>query len=226
MNRSDSLFWVFFLLLLDVWIHADGVPEVVAPCEKVFVRPGDVAVLPCLLNPRQDLTFYTVEWSRRDGPDQVDYIHIYRRGIQEATGPTRTSLFLDQLAQGNISLAVLNVTLADGGTYCCTVPRLSGTSASVELVVDPNYSRPSTTFPPPTSTVQVFTVAPTDAAGSGSEVRSFAPTAAAFSFFIILILALTVVSITLSKSPRNKEYVKEPCEDPLTAAPLNGHVCV
>ncbi|TDG99437.1 hypothetical protein EPR50_G00194320 [Perca flavescens] len=59
----------------------------------------------------------------------------------------RTALFTDSLKEGNISLRIANVTLADTGRYRCYVPKL-GCHSIVKLVVEPRSAKALTTETP------------------------------------------------------------------------------
>ena len=50
---------------------------------------------------------------------------------------TRTALFTDSLTQGNLSLRIRNVMLADEGGYICLVPEFKGPNKSsvVHLII-------------------------------------------------------------------------------------------
>uniref|UniRef100_A0A4W6EFS9 Ig-like domain-containing protein n=1 Tax=Lates calcarifer TaxID=8187 RepID=A0A4W6EFS9_LATCA len=85
---------------------------------------GDDIILPCHLDPAVDAAPMTLEWTRPDL--KPNFVHVRRGG--------RTSLFINELKHGNISLKLSKVKLSDGGTYHCFIPKLDKRS-SVELVV-------------------------------------------------------------------------------------------
>ncbi|XP_044198126.1 myelin-oligodendrocyte glycoprotein-like isoform X1 [Thunnus albacares] len=141
----------FFILCLTfiVWTPVEGQSEVIGSTQPIIASPGDDVILPCHLDPEFNVTGLTVEWSKPDlKPDPSDrlsrvaYVHLYRHRKEDLDMKipaylNRTELFTDELERGNISLKIMNVTLADEGRYRCLVPKLesSAKSAIVELVV-------------------------------------------------------------------------------------------
>uniref|UniRef100_A0A8C2XDE2 Ig-like domain-containing protein n=1 Tax=Cyclopterus lumpus TaxID=8103 RepID=A0A8C2XDE2_CYCLU len=117
--------------------------------EPIRVAPGDDVILPCHLEPKYNVEGLTVEWSKPDlQPDpadrlsRVEYVHFYRDGrevldLKIRSYLRRTELFTDDLKDGNISLRIKNVTLADQGSYRCFIPKLRGpvTASTIQLVV-------------------------------------------------------------------------------------------
>ena len=122
---------------------------VIGSTQPIVASPGDDVILPCQLDPEFNVQGLTVEWSKPDlKPDPSDrlsrvaYVHLYRnrREVPDMKIPaylSRTKLFTDELERGNISLKIMNVTLADEGRYRCFVPKLKSRiqSAIVRLVV-------------------------------------------------------------------------------------------
>lgn len=115
-----------------------------------MVAAGDDVTLPCRVEPQLDVAGETVEWSKPDlQPDprdllsRVEYVHVYRDthevpDMKMSSYVRRTSLFADGLRRGNISLKIINVTLADKGRYKCYIPKLQHSqvqSSIVHLVV-------------------------------------------------------------------------------------------
>ncbi|XP_063757338.1 butyrophilin subfamily 3 member A2-like [Eleginops maclovinus] len=77
----------------------------------------------------------TLEWTRPDLNPR--FIHVMRSGQElvdkkHKTFEGRTSLFLDELKNGNISLKLSNVQLSDKGKYRCFIPAL-GRETFVQL---------------------------------------------------------------------------------------------
>ena len=152
-------------LLLEVWIyrlqnsrafqkvkfslHFPGQSEVIGSAQPIIASPGDDVILPCHLDPEFNVQGLTVEWSKPDlKPDPSDrlsrvaYVHLYRhrQEVPDMKIPaylSRTELFTDELERGNISLKIMNVTLADEGRYRCLVPKLKSSVkfAIVRLVI-------------------------------------------------------------------------------------------
>uniref|UniRef100_A0A669CBD5 Ig-like domain-containing protein n=1 Tax=Oreochromis niloticus TaxID=8128 RepID=A0A669CBD5_ORENI len=156
----------------------------------IIAAPGDDVILPCHLEPMFDVQDLTVEWSKPDlKPDPSDeYVHLYRHGkevpdMKMASYFRRTELFMDDMTHGNISLKILNVSEEDNGRYRCFIPKLRSRvkAAVVELVVDPNFAKTSTTEMP-LQTPDPQDTTPTN--GGGGLITP----AAALGFFILLIL--------------------------------------
>ncbi|XP_032381473.1 selection and upkeep of intraepithelial T-cells protein 1 isoform X1 [Etheostoma spectabile] len=133
--------------------------QVIGSRRPIVVALGDDVVLPCQLDPREDVQDKTVEWSKPDlKPDPSDrlsrvaYVHLYRdkREVPDMKIPSyaeRTALFTDALRDGNISLKIVNATLGDTGPYRCYVPKLDCSSV-VQLVVEPRSVKTSTAETP------------------------------------------------------------------------------
>ncbi|XP_044197078.1 myelin-oligodendrocyte glycoprotein-like isoform X1 [Thunnus albacares] len=153
---------VVLFLLLFAYTPAKGQPQVIGSLQPIMAAPGDSVILPCHVEPPIDVRGRTVEWSRpdrkpdpRDRLSRVEYVHLYRdnREVPDMKIPSyvsRTELFTDGLRQGNISLKIINVTLADEGRYRCFIPKLKSTNQAsiVHLVIEPNYAKNWTTEMP------------------------------------------------------------------------------
>ncbi|XP_042257890.1 myelin-oligodendrocyte glycoprotein-like isoform X2 [Thunnus maccoyii] len=139
-----------------------GQSEVIGSTQPIIASPGDDVILPCHLDPEFNVKGLTVEWSKPDlKPDPSDrlsrvaYVHLYRdrREVPDMKIPAylnRTELFTDELERGNISLKIMNVTLADEGRYRCFIPKLESRVqfAIVELVVESKSDETWTTETP------------------------------------------------------------------------------
>ncbi|XP_047437661.1 butyrophilin subfamily 3 member A2-like [Mugil cephalus] len=122
---------VFCLLLTHC---SRGQSESVDSLQPIVARVGDDVVLPCQIKPSVDVSEATLEWKRsnlfvlvwRNGADLKIQKHPSYRG--------RTSLFPDELKNGNVSLKLSDVKLSDKGTYKCYVVEINR-EMFVELVV-------------------------------------------------------------------------------------------
>ncbi|XP_023202756.1 CD276 antigen-like isoform X2 [Xiphophorus maculatus] len=119
-----------------VTVVSAGDRRVVGPHEPVAVEVGQVAVLPCHLEPPSPLSDLTLEWTVNNSK-----VHIYRShrddpSIQDERFKNRTSLFKEELVHGNISLILTNVTKEDAGNYFCFVPKLVGKVQRVNVTLN------------------------------------------------------------------------------------------
>lgn len=114
-----------------------GEPQLIGSSQPVGGLVGDDVILPCSLQPAESVTEKTVEWTRSDmNPSSV---YIFRQGhflyeVQHPYFQHRTSLFQQELKNGNMSLKVTRLLLSDKGTYTCKLatPELQ-TSIQVHL---------------------------------------------------------------------------------------------
>ncbi|XP_070849730.1 myelin-oligodendrocyte glycoprotein-like [Chaetodon trifascialis] len=215
MELSDSLspptlrWTIVVVFLLYCHTSAEGQFQVIGSGQPIVAAPGDDVILPCLVEPRLNVAGLTVEWSKpdpRNRPGPVEYVHVYRHAREDAdmmssTYIRRTELFADGLRQGNASLKILNVTLADRGRYRCNLPKLGGDSHAsvVHLVVDPNAAKASTTEPP-LQPVSLQTPDPTEETSRSRLILAVVPS-------VLLILGVGVAAYTRWKC-RKQELVK------------------
>ncbi|XP_050925604.1 butyrophilin subfamily 3 member A2 isoform X1 [Lates calcarifer] len=113
-----------------------GQSQLIGSSQPIVATVGDDIILPCHLDPAVDAAPMTLEWTRPDL--KPNFVHV-RRGGQDLVDkhPSyagRTSLFINELKHGNISLKLFKVKLSDGGTYQCSILKLDKKS-SVEFVV-------------------------------------------------------------------------------------------
>eukprot|EP00064_Thunnus_orientalis_P025549 superscaffoldBa00013185_g25937 len=114
-----------------------GQSQLIGSSQPIVATVGDDIILPCHLEPAMDVAAMTLEWTRSD-LDPI-FVHVCRAGqdlthVKHPSYRGRTSLFTDELKQGNISLKLSKVKLSDGGKYKCYIPKLSAQSF-VELFV-------------------------------------------------------------------------------------------
>ncbi|XP_078137938.1 butyrophilin subfamily 1 member A1-like [Centroberyx gerrardi] len=98
---------------------------------------GDDIILPCHLEPAMDAVAMTLEWARPDLNLRFVHVRHYRQELVIYKHPSymgRTSLFIDKLKHGDISLKLSKVKLSDEGKYRCFLPSLDRNSI-VQLVV-------------------------------------------------------------------------------------------
>ncbi|KAM3589928.1 uncharacterized protein V6R79_000120 [Siganus canaliculatus] len=98
---------------------------------------GDDVILPCHLKPPVSAADWTVEWSK---PGLVpESVHYHEEGglrVQEQNPSfsDRTSLSVDDMKTGDVSLRIFNVKKNDSGIYKCFLPSIKK-EASIKLIV-------------------------------------------------------------------------------------------
>ncbi|XP_019209420.1 butyrophilin subfamily 3 member A2 [Oreochromis niloticus] len=137
-SMKDKLLLVFYhdvILLLLTW-HCGGQSQMIGPTQPLVAMTGDDIILPCQLEPARDAVDLTVEWSRRDLKPR--FVHLKRDDAelltQNALYSRRTSLSINKLKCGDISLKLSKVQVSDAGMYNCLVPEI-GAETGMELVV-------------------------------------------------------------------------------------------
>ncbi|KAK6291673.1 hypothetical protein J4Q44_G00374580 [Coregonus suidteri] len=112
--------------------------QVAGSAEPIVALVGDDVILPCTLRPTVSAVYQTVEWQRPDlKPKEV---HLYRDEkdnflLQNPPFRGRTSLFKEELEEGNASLKLTRVELSDAGNYTCYVPLLDHQKTTIQLIV-------------------------------------------------------------------------------------------
>nr|XP_033961808.1 myelin-oligodendrocyte glycoprotein-like [Pseudochaenichthys georgianus] len=126
---------VFLLLLTH---HCRGQSQLIGSYEPVVANLGDDIILPCYLVPAINVADLTLEWTRPDMDPR--FVHVMRLGHEMVDKKHelfkgRTSMFTDELKNGNISMKLSNVQLSDQGKYRCFIPELDR-QTFVSLVCD------------------------------------------------------------------------------------------
>nr|XP_015194696.1 PREDICTED: butyrophilin subfamily 2 member A1-like [Lepisosteus oculatus] len=126
--KSDSSEWlsVTLLLLLQSSASVSEVLQLVGPAAPVVVSPGEDAVLPCYLSPRESAEDLEIRWFREISRPPVCLFQNsrYNSDRQDPAYKGRVELFSNELSRGNVSLTLRNITRSDHGQYRCMV--LSG----------------------------------------------------------------------------------------------------
>uniref|UniRef100_A0A3B4X7I4 Ig-like domain-containing protein n=1 Tax=Seriola lalandi dorsalis TaxID=1841481 RepID=A0A3B4X7I4_SERLL len=125
---------VFHLLLIP---FSKGQSQLIGPSQPIVAKIGSDIILPCHLEPAQDVAAKTLDWTRSDLDPRFVYVWRARQELLDEKNPSylgRTSLFTDELKHGNISLKLSRVKPADQGRYKCFIPKEKEESF-VELVV-------------------------------------------------------------------------------------------
>ncbi|XP_071227506.1 butyrophilin subfamily 1 member A1-like isoform X1 [Salvelinus alpinus] len=144
--------WVLclFLALHLAVSKADNKVLVVGSTDPVRGIVGGDVILPCFLRPTRSAVEESVEWQRPVlEPKEV---HLYRdrsddNVLQNPSYSGRTSLFSEELKNGNVSLKLTNVKHSDAGNYTCYIPTLGHQKTTIELYVGEDGT-PSSSLPP------------------------------------------------------------------------------
>ncbi|KAM4713876.1 CD276 antigen homolog [Anableps anableps] len=117
--------------------------------EKALAFAGGNVVLPCRLGTTGSEDLPTVEWSKEGLRPNV--VFLYRNGIETFEMKNldfefRTSLFMREVKNGNVSLRISGVELSDAGVYRCLVIHRDKTTETTQVhllvaaVSDPRLS--------------------------------------------------------------------------------------
>ncbi|XP_076842236.1 uncharacterized protein LOC143486732 [Brachyhypopomus gauderio] len=90
----------------------------------VVAAPGSDVTLPCSLKNQQTAVNLEVKWTRQDQGDTLVHHYKNKQDQTDKLDPSyknRTSLFKEELQQGNTSLLLKKVQVSDGGQYRCRV---------------------------------------------------------------------------------------------------------
>ncbi|XP_045903723.1 selection and upkeep of intraepithelial T-cells protein 7-like [Micropterus dolomieu] len=127
----------------------NGKPRAICPNPTIEAVEGATVTLQCYLNPPHSVVDYALDWTRDDLNKGV---YSYR-GKQENPNDWmdqykgRSTLHLEDLSRGILTLQISSVQLADSGPYKCFISRLL-TSCVVNVTVV-HQSKKNTTRPPP-----------------------------------------------------------------------------
>ncbi|XP_030286894.1 butyrophilin subfamily 3 member A2-like, partial [Sparus aurata] len=137
-NGLQSLRGLSVLVYLLLQTHScKGQSQVIGPSQPIVAKVGDYIILPCHVEPALDVVSLTLEWTRPNLNPM--FVHVRRAGqdLIDTKHPSymgRTSVSIDELKNGNVSLKLSKVKPSDAGRYECYIPKLN-TGAFVELVV-------------------------------------------------------------------------------------------
>ncbi|XP_039907849.1 butyrophilin subfamily 3 member A2-like [Simochromis diagramma] len=116
------------VILIFLTQSCGGQHQMIGPTQPVVAMIGDDIILPCHLEPAVDAVDLTVDWSRKDLKPRSVYVR--REGVELLTEQNplytgRTSLSVNKLQCGDVSLKLSTVQLSDAGTYKCLVPKFN-----------------------------------------------------------------------------------------------------
>lgn len=108
-----------------MWWFSPVSLTLVGPERPLLAVVGQDLVLPCSFHPSDDTQQLTVVWYRISGNTQT-HIHVHSDGTNHNEDQShdyrgRTSLFLNEISTGNVSLKLSGIRLSDVGRYQCTV---------------------------------------------------------------------------------------------------------
>ncbi|XP_053496212.1 butyrophilin-like protein 8 [Ictalurus furcatus] len=117
---ETDLMRCFYLLLL--MVICDGF-HVHGPSGPLIVQLGGSVLLPCFVETPLPMQELEIEWKRNDSETLV---HLWQNGeshpdSQNPSYRERAHFFIEEIAQGNFSLFLTNVTREDAGVYKCAV---------------------------------------------------------------------------------------------------------
>ncbi|XP_037615039.1 butyrophilin subfamily 2 member A1-like [Sebastes umbrosus] len=123
-----------FLLLTH---FCGGRSQEIGPPRPVMAMVGDDIVLPCQLDPPMNAVSMTLEWGRPDLNPR--FVHVWHAGQELLTDQNeaykgRTSVSIEKLKHGDMSLTLSTVKISDNGMYRCYTPKQSK-EYFVELLV-------------------------------------------------------------------------------------------
>ena len=105
---------------------SSGVYLAICPTPLVEAEEGDEVTLQCRLDPPIDLTDYTLDLVRVDLNEIVyayrDKKHLYEAQVKRYRN--RTTINLDGLTRGEMTLRISSVQQDENGLYRCYVPDL------------------------------------------------------------------------------------------------------
>ncbi|XP_045567712.1 butyrophilin-like protein 10 isoform X2 [Salmo salar] len=142
MERTCILLLLLSTLVYSTLGQGGGSSEVqvVGPADPVIALAGDDIIIPCSLKPNVSAEEMTVKWTRLN--PKAENVHLYRdrRDSNEDQSPSysgRTSMFNEELKNGNVSLKLTRVTLSDAGSYRCFIQTLTSQvkETTVQLLV-------------------------------------------------------------------------------------------
>lgn len=202
------------LLSFSLVVQATGESDVIGSHEPIEVVVGDDVILPCHVKSKDNVTQQTVEWRLNKTK-----VHVYRSRAddpfsQDQQFKDRTSLFLDEMAHGNISLKLTNVTQNDAGNFTCRV-KLQGQfkKGNVMLIVEPRTTKDEKQKidgPDP--------VLPGQDAGIGIWI---VPTIIVIVIVIVIVVVVGLIYLSHRRCPTLRSGTQAHQEDNHQAIPLN-----
>ncbi|KAF7706579.1 hypothetical protein HF521_019833 [Silurus meridionalis] len=124
--------------------------KVVGPAASLVAVAGEDLVLPCFIRPNTSAVDMTVEWFKLD--EGFSVVHFYndhedKNENQAESYRRRTSLFKEELPNGNASLKLSALRVSDEGEYKCLIEDKSWSDdIVVHVIVEAQGSHPVITM--------------------------------------------------------------------------------
>ncbi|XP_062301369.1 butyrophilin-like protein 10 [Scomber scombrus] len=132
--KSQLSHTVILLLLTNSF---RGQSQEVGPSHQIVAFLGDNIILPCHPQPAVDSVSKSLEWGRLDLQPRFVHVRSEDQDLLSNQNPSykgRTSMPIEKLKHGDLSLTLSDVKVSDNGTYRCYIPS-EGTKSTVQLVV-------------------------------------------------------------------------------------------
>ncbi|XP_006987186.1 butyrophilin-like protein 9 [Peromyscus maniculatus bairdii] len=119
--RGSSIFFTQLLLFLQLGeVNSDEI-KVLGPGESILALVGETVEFPCHLSPYLDAKHMEIRWFRTQVSNVV-YLYQEQQGLSSPQMPqflNRTIFEANDIADGSVTLHVLNVAPSDEGQYGC-----------------------------------------------------------------------------------------------------------
>ncbi|XP_067380086.1 butyrophilin subfamily 3 member A2-like [Channa argus] len=128
------------VILLQLTDSCTGQSQDTEPSQLITALEGEDVILPCRLEPATNVVSKSLEWERLDLEHGINrFVHVWHEGqnLEVNQNPSyrgRTSLSLEKLEHGDLSLSLSDVKHSDNGRYRCYFPS-QGKASTVELLV-------------------------------------------------------------------------------------------
>ncbi|KAM7376909.1 hypothetical protein PAMA_013607 [Pampus argenteus] len=124
MTHVLNLHLIPSLLVLLQALCLEGHFKVIGPPQPIVATVGGDIILPCQLVPDINVLDKTVEWTRPDLNPR--FVYVWRDGVELESKKHwiykgRTSMSIDNMKHGDISLKLSKVKLSDQGRYRCRI---------------------------------------------------------------------------------------------------------
>ncbi|XP_053199188.1 butyrophilin subfamily 1 member A1-like [Scomber japonicus] len=125
------------VILLLLTNSCRGQSQEVGPPQQIVAFLGENIILPCNPQPAEDSVSKSLEWGRLDLVPRFVHVRSEGQDLLSDQNPSytgRTSMPIEKLKHGDLSLTLSDVKVSDNGTYRCYIPS-EGKTSTVQLVV-------------------------------------------------------------------------------------------